>query len=100
MSSMGLDQKSFPRLLRIPFILFVGIEQGTELCVLGLMGDILHFRLRSWEACLAKRRLSRWYPRRSRRFGGCVDDGRLGNSCDFFGLVVLTCRDTDTRICG
>lgn len=57
MSSMGLDQKSFPRLLRIPFILFVGIEQGTELCVLGLMGDILHFRLRSWEACLAKRKL-------------------------------------------
>ena len=71
---------------------------------MGVMGDILHFRLRSWEACLAKRRLSRWYPRRSRRFGGCVDDGRLGihdsDACDFVDAVVSTCHDTDTSMCG
>ena len=74
-------------------------------CLFGVMGDNLAFLVfRSCEARLAKRRLSRWYPRRSRRFGGCVDDGRLEihdrNACDFVDFVALTCRDTDTSMCG
>ena len=63
----------------------------------------LHFSSAGLARLVWLEEASCWYPRRSRRFGGCVDDGRLEihnrDACDFVEVVVSTCRDTDTSIC-